>query len=850
MEDRFVEYINRATDIIWKVNTHPGIDEKERSIIIDTFCDELISNICKSERLEDSELLFTVASIKYLDNYLSSQLNKEKISVSECERAIECCLRQKQNIAIYYEKKQKNPEIEIEDLDACIKLFGLKGKLISEDEKLDELVNDAQKELHVDTCDSALDLISEMEKDFSSFKVFGTLIPILKNINIGKIKEKVISLREKSERKSNIYKSIKDNDNCLDDLIVSHKSTPQQWCEIIGLCKRQTTAFSVCTENGWELPSVKYRRLQDLENQYNHYYAMNDLDAKLATEVNSLSTDYQYKEFFKHCKDQEQNIKKCNQSGWTVPALRISDPYLLSKRTEDGLKEQRSREDLFMKMIELDRIISKKLEELAQDENYNTLIDYCEKQIVNIEKCKEKGWPLQKLTNDPYCLADRLQKEKKKNAQIRTIKRGLSIFIVLVFILLMIWIIVSGSRKGKIPIPFDSSYSIGKTHQELFDELKESGFSNITLQQDFTGWGKSGLVNSVSINNSNKFNKGKYVKPDASIIISYNSDGRINISDLVDNYNEMMFGTLQDLLKASGFEKITLEKRDTFEKEKDQIVAELYIDGNLYSGQEYFLPTSTHITIVYYSLRIVTGSSRDSLIGMDCESVVGILEEKGYNSIQTIPVFSGWNKSMSVLEIYINGDSNFASDSSFYPDDRILIYYSSAGRENITNILKEWQSKTYLQIKNELITEGFTNVSLAKVETDSKDRNLKISSIAVNSTPFYSGECYVSKSVPIKIEYYELLIEIGKKASKFEGEQYSDVVEELKEMGFTNIHLKRANDIGWFPIFRPKEGSIKSFMINGTRDFKKTDSFSFDSEIEIIVHTRENSGCEDIIDVI
>ena len=38
--------------------------------------------------------------------------------------------------------------------------------------------------------------------------------------------------------------------------------------------------------------------------------------------------------------------------------------------------------------------------------------------------------------------------------------------------------------------------------------------------------------------------------------------------------------------------------------------------------------------------------------------------------------------------------------------------------------------------------------------------------------------------------------------------------------------------------------------VNGIRDFKKKDLFSFDSEIEIIVHTRKNRGCEDITDAI
>ena len=67
-------------------------------------------------------------------------------------------------------------------------------------------------------------------------------------------------------------------------------------------------------------------------------------------------------------------------------------------------------------------------------------------------------------------------------------------------------------------------------------------------------------------------------------------------------------------------------------------------------------------------------------------------------------------------------------------------------------------------------------------------------------------------------------------------------------MGFTNIRLQRANDLvtGWVD----KEGTIDIISINGRRDFAGSDSFKYDAEIVIVVHTWKNKGCEDITEIV
>ncbi len=114
----------------------------------------------------------------------------------------------------------------------------------------------------------------------------------------------------------------------------------------------------------------------------------------------------------------------------------------------------------------------------------------------------------------------------------------------------------------------------------------------------------------------------------------------------------------------------------------------------------------------------------------------------------------------------------------------------------------------------------------------------------LDNKEFLSGDCYLREYVPIKIEYYELQIEIGEKESFYEGEQYLDVIDMLKDKGFTNISKQRADDLKIGLLAKP--GAVKSVSINGNSDFSATDKFMFDAPVVIVVHTYPGKGYEDI----
>lgn len=78
------------------------------------------------------------------------------------------------------------------------------------------------------------------------------------------------------------------------------------------------------------------------------------------------------------------------------------------------------------------------------------------------------------------------------------------------------------------------------------------------------------------------------------------------------------------------------------------------------------------------------------------------------------------------------------------------------------------------------------------------------------------------------------------KASKYEGENYKEVIKELEELGFCNIELSVEHDINWVNIlpFTASDGDVKSISINEQSDFKEGDTFLWTSKVKIVYHSK------------
>ena len=617
--------------------------------------------------------------------------------------------------------------------------------------------------------------------------------------------------------------------------------------EVINLLDELSHELDSCSKKKIPLPVLKngdtkklYKKIEALQTKAVQketlYREISDVDCKLF-EITSVadSTSAQWQEAVSLCNALIGNIAECKKKSWAVPSIQSGEPdKVLRKYTH------------YQAMLVLDQNISGLSNRLSSKKQFNLLQESCSRQTRNIEICQKNNWPVPRLNNaNPGVLiktATQAKAEKEKAQKIKLKIIAIAAGIIAVLILVSVGVIKS--REGKITVPFSSSYAIGCNYNDLQDELEDAGFTNIKIYEDDSGWMESNKVLSISVDNESSFNKGDYYKPDAAVVITCSCKGRIDIAEYLKDWQTRPYTEIVDDLKDAGFTNITAFPEDALEKGKNRLITKLTLNNKTYINGHCYLPKDAPINITYFTLKITMPDDNSSFVGQNYKDVVKRLTEDGFTNVQTEQINTGWAEGNTVIAVTINNQTTYDTDDVYSPDVKIVVKYSSDDRIDATTLLNGWNSKNYSDLQRSLRAAGFNNISITATETETKSNNQKVASINLNGQSFAGGDCYIQKNAPIQIKYYTLTIDIDGAAKDYKGRNYQEVVSELEALGFTNITLKRTNDLvtGWFT----KEGAVKSTSINGNSDFAKGDTFAYDDEIIIIVHTFKNKGCDDI----
>ncbi len=606
----------------------------------------------------------------------------------------------------------------------------------------------------------------------------------------------------------------------------------------IALCK---TRKMTVPEIGNKDTKKTRKKITDLrkiaEQKDNLHQSIYDIDLQIHNLVSiQNATLQQWQEIISLCQRQSELLLGCNKKQWPSPSVRYVDPRGVADKYRH-----------YLEMVDLDRVLVSDRDSLSTSKQYKTFFVNCDKQRGNIEICKKNRWEIPALDiSDPAGLSNAVHAEKSKRDKAKTLKKTLVLAGIIAFCTLILVLFgIYKYREGKAQVPFDSLYVTGKDLDEIYKELDDAGFENITKKPAASGWLDSEEVISVSIDNSENYGKGDYRELDVTVVITYSSKGRVYVTDLLKDWKKTDYATIEKIFKDAGFTNVSLEELITSDKDNDKLTAALSLNGEMYINEHCYLPKNAPIIISYYALKIGIGNDSSQFIGLDYEDVVKDLKESGFTNVQTQVVNTGWEKGNTVVGVTVNNKDTYSSSESFDPDVKIVVKYSSNDRIDATAILGDWATKDYLQLRNSLSNKGFTNIAVVPKDITDGSKNHLVAGIAINHDSFASGDCFIQKDKPITIEYYVLVITIGNNASAFEGEQYSTVVANLKNIGFTNIQLQRANNLinGWIT----KEGSIKSISIGGNSDFTDTSIFQYDTQIVIVVNTFRDKGCEDII---
>ena len=232
--------------------------------------------------------------------------------------------------------------------------------------------------------------------------------------------------------------------------------------------------------------------------------------------------------------------------------------------------------------------------------------------------------------------------------------------------------------------------------------------------------------------------------------------------------------------------------------------------------------------------------------GQNVELIQKELSDAGFTNIILVPDESGWAKDGTVLELR----ENYKKGTYYESNSDIHIKYSSEGRIEVSDILKNWQTKKYTDVVSVLKSAGFNGINTEKTVIQNDDKKYLTSGLELNGIEYLSGECYLPASAPIKVSYYVFQLKIGIPSSEIKDRNYKELAEELKQKGFSNITVERADDMyhGFLNIgsWGKTEGKVKEFSIGGETEFSEDDSFDFDEEIIITVHTYEDEDYEGI----
>ncbi len=781
MNVKYDDYLYQGTKTIMELFASEGIDKGERDAIVAAFTDELTSHIGNTDTVRDYNLLINTASVQFVDRSISAILSNQHASYSDYQNALRQCNRQQKRLGTFNEKGWAIPKIENIDPQKCAAILrarqesdSISSRIINTDKQISILFGQAQEQLSTSLCDQVSELLVSLERDISACKQTRLALPAISNNDTKKLSKQVAAIRKNAELKEDLHQKIIAVDSKIHSVVSDPTSAPNQWRDVVAFCKQQEEQLLECKRRQWPVPSVRYSQLDMVAEKYRHYLNMQEMDSKLTNARYTLTTNKQYKVFFDNCDVQQDNINVCIKNGWSVPNLANPDPSSLAS-------------------------------------------------AARVTKTKHDKW-----------------KRTKRY-----------IYLALIVVAIIVAGVIYGINKyrsGKVAIPFDAAYAIGQNQNDIYNALKEAGFNSITKKQDESGWLEGNTVLGLTIDNSENFSKDSYRKPDVSVVITYSSVDRIYVTDLLNGWEKKEYHEIEKVLEDAGFTNITFKEEKISVKQKENMISSIMLDGKMFTNERCFLSKKAPIVLSYYILQIGIGYDNSQFIGQNYENVVDSLEESGFTNVQTQEVVTGWAKESTVIGVTVNNTDSYKSDDSYSPDVKIVVKFSSRNRVDLTDVLKNWQTSEYETIVRAIKAKGCNVVQLKERVTDLKPQNLKVATITIDDKEFTAGECFVHKSATICVEYYLLEIKIGQGSEDIvDKDQYSELVNRLKSLGFVNIKLLRSNDLttGWVKT----EGTIQEISINSRSEFSASDSFRYDSEIVLVVHTFKNKGCEDIVEI-
>ena len=342
-------------------------------------------------------------------------------------------------------------------------------------------------------------------------------------------------------------------------------------------------------------------------------------------------------------------------------------------------------------------------------------------------------------------------------------------------------------------LPFDESECIGQNQEDIVKQLKQEGFSNISIESlaelGAEELERKGEICTITIDGNETFSKGAELDKTVAIKITYYEIKNVAAPIAAKDGEKKDTEELVNLFKEAGFVNVSVEIENDIDPEysEETLRNEISIayDGSFDTTDSFPIDAEVRITshrpMEKYKVKI----NIDFIPNLFFNKY-GVDVEIGYKELGTLS--HGEDDSYEVWREPGKHTITFTKTGWLKPEKKVDI--TIQGETEVTYQISCYEDSIHVE-QTEFVDKGAVGEGEAMMPASARD---------------------------------------------FKYDNYKDVETALKDAGFTNIKTAILYDIvwGW-----TSEGEVDSVSVNGNTEFAKGNVFKKDAEIVITYHMWE-----------
>lgn len=447
---------------------------------------------------------------------------------------------------------------------------------------------------------------------------------------------------------------------------------------------------------------------------------------------------------------------------------------------------------------------------------------------------------------------------EEKNLGLKKIKIIIATAILVCVAVLAIFVGNKIKHKDEIKMPLAAADYCQRNYKDAYQLLNDCGFENIEyiIQENLSMNERKldGIVTQISINGDTDFNVGAWFSKTSAVKITYRALDPGKKSDI-----EMPISSMDCLgkdhqiiankLKDAGFqsvEEVCFADLKKDHQSDDGKITQISIGNNSTFHQGDYYAADTPIQISYHTIDpdhkddIAIPNSSDTYAGKDYVDVRKEFQKAGFSNITLVPKYDlslfKTAKKGEVQSVSIAGSNTFVRGTWVSNATEVTITYHA---EEVKFI-----GKNYQDVKNKLEEEmGFNTVEYKPLhDLGSRDlkKNGNVESVAIGGKDF-SGATEFNLLDTVTVTYHSEQIatssqvKVTTASKKLVGKNYLEVIDSLKNMGFSNVTSIALNDLSneWFT----KAGTVKSISVGDASSFNEGDIFDKSATVVVSYHS-------------